>query len=32
MAIGIDLFGDVHQTHLVDLMWPKDSLPVLHEG
>jgi hypothetical protein len=32
MAIGIGLFGDVHQTHLVDLMWPKDSLPVLNEG
>jgi hypothetical protein len=31
MAIGIGLFGVVHQTHLVDLMWPKDSLPVLRE-
>jgi hypothetical protein len=31
MAIGIGLFGDVHQTHLADLMWPKDSLPVLME-
>ena len=31
MAIGIGLFGVVHQTHLVDLMWPKDSLPVLDQ-
>jgi hypothetical protein len=31
MAIGIGLFGVVHQTHLADLMWPKDSLPVLDQ-